>query len=111
MVWVVFISPFWMDKRTSGMDCKSGATRNTAQFNVDVLQTQEWLGQKKGPGRNAWSGINQVLEVELQGELYQTSLSVTDRTGHNPEVGVVGRAAGAIWRSELRMVKEVKELS
>ena len=54
---------------------------------------------------------NRRLELELQRELNQTCLGVTDRTGHMSEVGVVRCAAAGIRRSELRVVKEVEELS
>ena len=76
-----------------------------------VGKGESGFGQKKPDQAKAWSGITQVLELELQGKLYQASLSVADCTGHMSEVGVVRCAAAGIWRSELRMVKEVEKLS
>src|ERR1700694_290182 len=112
MVWVVFISPFYLGKRTSGMDCKSGARKAHSRIQSGRLLKARVAWAKKNRTRQKCPVRDSpMLELELQGELNQACLGVADRAGYMSEVGVVRCAAAGIWRSELRVVKEVKKLS
>ena len=69
------------------------------------------LGKKNRTRQECPVRDNPRLELELQCELDQARLGVADRAGHMSEVRVVRCAAAGIWRSELRVVKEVEKLS
>ena len=69
------------------------------------------MGKKNRTRRECPVRNKPRLELELQGELDQARLGVADRAGHMSEVRVVRCAAAGIWRSELRVVKEVEKLS
>ena len=112
MVWVAFIGPFHVGEQTSGMDCKSVARKahSGIQRRRPSKARVAWA-KKKRTGQECPVRDNPRLELELQRELDQARLSVADCTGYMSEVGVVRCAAAGIWRSELRVVKEVEKLS
>ena len=112
MVWVVFIGLFHVGEQTSGMDCKSVARKAHSGIQCGRRKGREWLWAKKNRTRQECPvRDNPRLELEFQRELDQARLSVADCTGYMSEVGVVRCAAAGIWRSELRVVKEVEKLS
>src|SRR5450755_312096 len=110
MVWVVFISPFYVGERTGGMDCKS--LRQTLRIGIwrprERVKSTGAVTKTKKMGRLTEPAQTFRLcasEGELQTELDQ--VRKVDRVGNLPECCA---GLGSVWRTELGMVKQVEEL-